>query len=140
MKVRELMTAFPYTVRRHQTLQEVVDLMSRHGFRHVPVVEGDAVIGILSYRDLMVSLGQVGKALDVEALERMELDGTVGAYMTHPVFTVSETADVTDACALVLEHRISALPVTDDEGALTGILTTFDLVALLAKLVDDVEF
>ena len=51
--VAEIMTAKVVTVTLEHTIPQCIALMSKHGFRHLPVVEGDAVIGVLSIRDLM---------------------------------------------------------------------------------------
>ena len=53
MKVGELMTAKVYTCAPESTLAEVMTLMIDKGIRHVPVVEADALVGILSIRDLV---------------------------------------------------------------------------------------
>ena len=51
--VAEYMTKDPETVEHDDTTQHAAVLMIHGGFRHLPVVEGDAVVGILSIRDLM---------------------------------------------------------------------------------------
>jgi CBS domain-containing protein len=47
------MTAHPETVEPHETTAQAATLMIHGGFRHLPVVEGEAVVGIVSIRDLM---------------------------------------------------------------------------------------
>src|SRR5215213_10238790 len=51
--VRDWMTTDPETIEPHETTEHAATLMMHGGFRHLPVVEGDAVVGILSIRDLM---------------------------------------------------------------------------------------
>jgi CBS domain-containing protein len=51
--VRDWMTTDPDTIEPDETTQHAATLMMHGGFRHLPVVEGDAVVGILSIRDLM---------------------------------------------------------------------------------------
>ena len=51
--VRDWMTTDPDTIEPGESTQHAATLMMHGGFRHLPVVEGDAVVGILSIRDLM---------------------------------------------------------------------------------------
>ena len=51
--VRELMTTDPETIDPGETTQHAATLMMHGGFRHLPVTDGGAVVGILSIRDLM---------------------------------------------------------------------------------------
>jgi len=51
--VRDIMTTKVVTVTPSQTVPQCMALMHSHGFRHLPVMEGDAVIGVLSIRDLL---------------------------------------------------------------------------------------
>ncbi len=51
-RVADVMTANPATVRPDQTAAEAVEIMKQGGFRHVPVVDGDRLVGIVSLRDL----------------------------------------------------------------------------------------
>jgi len=51
-RVREWMTADPITATENTTMEEAGRTMLEHGFRHLPVVEGDRAIGIVSLRDL----------------------------------------------------------------------------------------
>jgi CBS domain-containing protein len=51
--VRDWMTTDPETIEPHETTEHAATLMMHGGFRHLPVTEGDAVVGILSIRDLM---------------------------------------------------------------------------------------
>jgi len=51
--VRDIMTSQVVTVTPRDTIPRCMALMDEHGFRHLPVVEGDAVVGVLSIRDLL---------------------------------------------------------------------------------------
>jgi CBS domain-containing protein len=51
-RVREWMTADPITATRDTSIEEAGRTMLEHGFRHLPVVEGDRAVGIVSIRDI----------------------------------------------------------------------------------------
>ncbi|MGH9580465.1 MAG: CBS domain-containing protein, partial [Terriglobales bacterium] len=53
-KVSEVMTPRPYTVSMDETFQNCMFLMREHGFRHLPVVEGNKLRGLVSLRDVLL--------------------------------------------------------------------------------------
>ena len=53
VSVRELMTASPVTIAPSQTIDDVMALMTNHRFRHLPVVDGDRVVGIITIGDVV---------------------------------------------------------------------------------------
>ena len=55
LKVGEVMTRDPLTVRPDDCLDYAMDLMKQHGFRHLPVCTGDQVSGLISMRDLLAN-------------------------------------------------------------------------------------
>ncbi len=54
--VREIMTEQVYTVHPDQTLEECMELMSSKSIRHLPVMENDQVVGVISIRDVMSAI------------------------------------------------------------------------------------
>ncbi len=92
------------------------ELFRRYDIHHLVVVDRKDVVGLIADRDLM----------DVDA------DTAVQRAMAHPVVTISPDETVRKAAALMSGHVIGSLPVVDG-GELVGIVTTYDLVALLAK-------
>jgi acetoin utilization protein AcuB len=92
------------------------ELFRRYDIHHLVVVDRKNVIGLIADRDLMDIGG----------------DTPVQRVMAHPPVTISPDETVRKAAALMSGHIIGSLPVVDD-GKLVGIVTTFDLVALLAK-------
>ena len=55
LKVSEVMTRDPLTVRPHDSLEHAMDLMKQHGFRHLPVCDGGEISGLISMRDLLAN-------------------------------------------------------------------------------------
>lgn len=141
MSVNEWMAIDPVTVGPDVEVREARRLLSQHGIRHLPVVDGDRVIGIISDRDVKIDDRSLHR---LEALERIgEAVGEgkpVEAVMTTSVHAIGPEESVGDAARLMLSRRVSALPVVDEEGVLQGIITTTD--CLLAALTEnpDLEF
>ena len=116
MNVRESMTARPRTVTPDTDIDEAQAIMRRGRFRHLPVVEGDTLVGIVSERDLHVA--------DVAAAELGHRP--VRAVMTANPVTINPDDPVEEAARLMLENKFSCLPVV--EGAvLAGVITESDI-------------
>ncbi|HVS18509.1 MAG TPA: CBS domain-containing protein [Planctomycetota bacterium] len=115
-EVRALMTSNAMTVQVATTLGEAVELCRTTGVRHLPVADGERLVGMLSDRALRKALG-----------ERRPGDTHVRVLMAgDPVSTAGHTR-LSVAARRMLEHKISALPVIDGE-RLVGILTLTDLL------------
>ena len=120
MLISRLMTHQPVTVSSQDHLQTAATLMERGGFRRVPVVDGDSLVGIITDRDIRRHVGY--------------LDSTkITAAMTADPKTVTPKMSVEDAARLMISHKIGGLPVVED-GKLVGILTTTDVLKAFLKV------
>ena len=118
------------------TLSKAEELFLKHNIRHLPVVNGDHVVGILSYTDLL----RVGVA---EGLD--EEDRVIGAtiydmysleqVMTKDVVNIESHTNVRKAAEILVKSGFRALPIIKD-GNLVGMLTTTDLILFLLKQYD----
>jgi acetoin utilization protein AcuB len=104
------------TIKPSDPASAAKELFRLYDIHHLVVVDQKNVIGLLADRDLM----------DVGA------DTPVQRAMAHPPVTISPDETVRKAAGLMTGHVIGSLPVVDD-GKLVGIVTTFDLLNLLAK-------
>lgn len=119
LTVADLMTPSPETAGPKATLAEVQSTMDLSSIRHLPVTDaGGHVIGILSHRDLL------------RAIADYELSAPIGGLMTKDTLCVQPDARLCEASALLLDHKIGALPVVDDNEQLVGIITETDFVRL----------
>ncbi len=126
-RVANMMTRGLVTVSPDATLLDAQRLFALHRFHHLPVVEGDALVGVLSDRDILRALSPF---LDTLAERTQDLDTMrrhVHAVMSRKLVTVDTEAEVATAAQLMLTHRVSCLPVLQ-RGKLVGILTTRDML------------
>lgn len=133
MLVQDRMTRDPVAVSPDHTLADALRLTREHRVRHLPVVAGGALAGILSDRDVRLAMpSPLGEA----DADRAAFPGRtpVAEVMTRDVITVGPRETVEDAARLLHRHRIGALPVVDAEGRLLGILSETDVLRAFVEL------
>jgi len=101
-----------------QTVAEAIALLAKHRIGAVPVIDGGAVVGVFSERDVIHGLS----AGDPTTLQR-----AVSETMTAPAHTVTLAEPVLAALSLMTRRRIRHLPVVED-GRVIGIVSIGDLV------------
>jgi CBS domain-containing protein len=117
------MTQGVVTVETADSLRRVGELMRDRNVGSVVVCEGSRPIGVITDRDL---------ALAVVA-DQVEAEDQAGAHASRPLVTGEVEMDLEEAVALMIQHRIRRLPVTEDE-TLVGIVTIDDLAVRAGDL------
>ena len=124
--VADLMSHDVTTVMDTTTVSEAQRRMRDSAVRHLPVVdERGRLIGILSDRDLLGAL-----SAGVEAL--------VGWIMTPRLKKVRSDTPAYEAARLMIDHKISALPVVEADGRLVGLVTETDFLRVAHQILSDV--
>lgn len=133
MHVKELMTASPITVPLDMPVIDAKELMARKRFRHLLVVDGTRLAGIVTDRDIKLNMPSPATSLSVWEVNYLLARLTVGSVMTTTVITVEPARDAREAARIMLDHKIGALPVVDGE-EIVGILTESDFVRAFVTL------
>jgi CBS domain-containing membrane protein len=134
LKVRDVMTADPTTLKRNDKLTLADDIMRLGRVRHLPVVDDDdqTLVGIVTQRDLFRdALAQAlgyGRHAQRKILDTL----SVKDVMNTSVITTTPDTSLVEAARILTERKIGCLPVVD-AGRLVGILTEGDFVALVAR-------
>jgi len=134
LRVKELMSGDPVSIRVGASALEALDLLAKHGIRHLPVVDREGrVVGVLSQTDLRAALFiEQGRPTPQErALAR---EWSVGELMTHAPETAHADEDLSDAADRMADLRIGCLPIVDAEQRLEGILSETDALHALATM------
>lgn len=138
MKVRDWMSPDPVSLAPDATVAEARQHMEAQGFRHLPVVDDDRLIGIVSDRDVAIGTEALRDAVrrhDVVTL--LDDERPLEAVMSGSPHVIGPDADVSEAARVLVSRRISALPVVDGDAQLVGIITSVDcLLATLRQTAD----
>jgi CBS domain-containing protein len=132
MKVKDIMVRDVTTLNLGDELSLANDIMKLGRIRHLPVLEGNTLVGIVSERDLfrsslVTALGhEPSKTRDVMKAIRIQ------DVMVRNLITISPEADIKEAVQLMLKHKIGCVPVVAD-GELLGLVTETDIMMLCLK-------
>lgn len=126
MHVADVMTSEVATVRPTTSIAEARRLLLAHSVRHLPVVLGGRVLGMVSSRDVLVSDRRLADALEQLGSDLAEgRERPVSDVMSAPVHSVGPTWTVAAAARVLTDKRVGAVPVVED-GRLVGILSVVD--------------
>jgi len=127
------------TISEDASLDAAYAVMIKNGIRHLPVVnELSAVIGVLSDRDLQRALKShvVGSGLARWESCEFNSEHVVADYMSWPVKTIDVGTPLKEVVENMIEERISSL-IVSREGEVIGIVTTIDLLRMLADILGE---
>ena len=128
-----IMTSPVIVLKKHDSLEAAERLFKKHHIRHIPVVSSGAVIGMLSYSDLLrLSFADVFDETDVAADALVYNMFTIKQVMNRHIVSVSTSNSIKEAAEILASKEFHALPVVDNN-KLVGIITTTDLIKYLIK-------
>jgi CBS domain-containing protein len=133
------MTHPAITVAPKTTVRDAQQIMHDYHIRHLPVVEGSRLVGMLSSGDIRRAAPSSATSLSVWEMRYLWEKLTVSEVMTRPLITVTPETSMLEAVRLLYEYRFNSLPVVDADKKLIGILTEVDLYLLLLREADDVS-
>ncbi len=121
------------TISAGERLSTVDDIMTLGHLRHMPVVHGGRLVGVVSERDLLrASLSNLSSHRTEERRAFLHIV-SIEAVMSSPPIVVSPEATVDQAAKTMAERKIGCLPVVKGE-QLEGMLTETDLLRFVAGL------
>lgn len=128
-----IMTQNVITLNRDDNLEKAERLFKDHNIRHIPVVQDDIIIGMLSYSDLLrLSFADVidtdNNAADVMVYNMFTID----QVMKKKIVSVSPSSSIKEVAEILAQKEFHALPVVNNN-QLIGIVTTTDLINYLLK-------
>ncbi|TCK65049.1 CBS domain protein [Winogradskyella wandonensis] len=128
-----IMTRDVITLNHNDDLETAEFLFKKHKIRHIPVVKGKKIIGMLSYTDLLrISFADAVDEYEDEVDTVVYNMFTIEQVMAKNVVIISPFETIKEAARVLGKHEFHALPVVNS-GELVGILTTTDLIKYLVK-------
>ncbi|MCC6806562.1 MAG: CBS domain-containing protein [Deltaproteobacteria bacterium] len=116
-RISEVMSLLPLTIGKDQSLAQAHAIMREHKIRHLPVLDGGAVFGIVSERDLHL----VETFRDVDPTQV-----TVEEAASRDPFMVRYDATVGEVARRMADKKLGAALVVDDDERVIGVFTTID--------------
>jgi len=123
-QVQKYMTPSPVTIGQEQTIEHAAKVMREHHIRHLPVLHGGRVVGLLSERD--VALVETLKDVDPRKV-------TVEDAMTQSPYTTAPDTGIDRVAAEMAEHKYGAAIVVQNNHVV-GVFTTVDACRTLAEV------
>ncbi len=124
--IRAYMTASPHTIGAEQSLDEAHKVMRTHRIRHLPVLHGGKLVGVVSQRDLAL----------IESLPGVSPgEVPVEDAMTTDVYVVAPRAQLSTVALEMADRKLGSAVVMDGEQVI-GVFTVTDACQALARLVD----
>jgi CBS domain-containing protein len=145
MKVAETMSAEVVTVTPETPLKDAAVLLARHRISGLPVIEGEAVVGVVSEADVVArSTGKresrsfLGTLFGGDPGDVNTAGASVGEAMSSPAITIAPGKEVAEAARVMVERQVNRLPVVEDS-RLVGIVTRADLVRAFVRPDEELE-
>ena len=105
-------------------------VMKDHGFHHMAICKDDGeLVGVISLGDILLVASKNGDVVDVP-------DDTVDSIMSPNPVTCSRSHTTAQVADMMIQHKVSCLPVLSNRNKLIGIITSTDLLELMRKSAD----
>jgi acetoin utilization protein AcuB len=134
MLVKNWMSKEIVTVDADDSMQNAIYILQEQNIKILPVMDDGNLVGIITDRDLKKASPSDATTLDMHELLFLISKIKVRDLMKKPVYTARPDDTVEEAAALLLEKKISGLPVLDENNRLVGIITRSDIFRVLLSL------
>jgi CBS-domain-containing membrane protein len=136
--VGDVMTRQVMVLNVEDNLDKVMKAMEHFHIRHVPVVDGEKVVGMVTQRDMLAVMhSKLGpNAPEAGGDTRLYERTFVINVMTKDPVTVSPETPLKDAVKLLRENKIGGFPVIAADGKLVGVMTETDVLKVLEALLE----
>lgn len=137
MNVGQIMSGHPVAVGLDDNLGMVKDIFDNANFHHLLVIEEGKLFGIISDRDLLRHISPNIGTNNYTVKDLDTLKKRVHQIVTRQPITLHPEAAIADAVAIFNEHRISCIPIVDNENVPVGIISWRDILKNFQKICDE---
>ncbi len=136
--VREHMTPNPITIDMTTSVATAHRIMRENGVRHLPVLNANVLVGIITLTDILEAASQDTNRLNVFETNYLVAALPVEEIMTPDPVTIAPDDTVLEAADLMFQHDIASLPVIEDDTVI-GIITETDIFHLVVRMLAERE-
>jgi acetoin utilization protein AcuB len=129
--VSQIMAKSLIVIPSNKKVSEAYNLFEEYDIRHIPVVSGSKLVGVISKNDL-AKVGFISKEMSKEVVMSLYESHEVKDIMTPSPVVVSSDAYIKDVAELLAKHTFHSVPVVDKD-EIVGIITTTDLINYLLE-------
>jgi acetoin utilization protein AcuB len=130
MLVRKKMKKDLITITKDEKMTTAKKILQEKGIRHVPVVDGKKLVGLVTNMDIRKAEASPATSLEIRELHYLLDKLKVSEIMTRNVITIAPDISVEEATTLMHDNKIGCLPVVED-GNLVGMITENDVMEIL---------
>ena len=134
MLVRHYMSRNVVTIDADDSMQHAISLMKEHNIRMLPVMKNGELVGIVSDGDLKRASASDATTLDVHEILYLISKIKIKDIMTKSPITVHPDCTTEETAQILMEKKISGVPVLDSADEIVGIITKEDLFKLLISM------
>lgn len=130
---REIMMGSPVTLKPEDSLDLANDVISLGRIRHIPVVDGNRLVGIVTERDLIGAAASQIFGLKNKSKSALLKSVKIKEVMKKRVITATPETPIKDVAHLMADKKIGCVPVVSD-GVVVGLVTTTDILRYVEGL------
>jgi len=131
--VREIMMGSPVTLKPEDSLDLANDVISLGRIRHIPVVDGSRLVGIVTERDLIGAAASQIFGLKNKSKSALLKSVKIKEVMKKRVITAAPNTPIKEVAHLMADKKIGCVPVVSD-GVVVGLVTTTDILRYVESL------
>jgi len=130
MKISDVMTTCPYRVEADSSLSDALNMMQMRNIRHLPVIEQNELIGIISEAGINVAMALAGSS---------SKQRTVREVCTKDPYLTDTGADVGEVAREMAERKVDCALVSDEQSNFVGVFTTTDCCRLIHLILEEMR-
>lgn len=124
--VKDIMTKNPITININDTLQESYEILDKYKISHIPLLTTNhKIVGLVHNKMVLDLLIKEGKTV---------LSRHMNTFTFNETFTTDPLSDIRRVAQVMIQFKINAMPVVDDEGILQGIVSKTDIINAVSHI------
>ena len=127
MLVKNWMSRTVFTIDLNESIHDAMKLLKKHDIRMLPVMKEDKLVGVITDRDIKKASASDATTLSVHELNYILSKVKVSEIMSDKPITVPFDYTIEETAEVLLNHKISGVPVVDHDGGIVGTITQTDI-------------